>query len=176
MAKFLLVLLVFFLAWFMGVVPVSAQNLDLGKSVYKTKVNCSQCHGWAGNGHKEDPRAPTGADLRETVMDAEALYTAVQCGIPGTPMPAFDNFAYKDDRCYGMTAKEMGDMKPPAGSPKLIKREMNALVAYLLASVVGRGDPTEEECVDFFGLDNNRCVNFANNGGAAGGAADDSGH
>ena len=29
---------------------------------------------------------------------------------------------------------------------------------------------------DFFGLDNNRCVNFANNGGAAGGAADDSGH
>ncbi|MDA1132633.1 MAG: c-type cytochrome [Proteobacteria bacterium] len=151
--------------------PAAAQNIDLGKSVYQTKVQCPLCHGWAGHGVHEDPRAPNGANLRETAMDAEALYVAVQCGLPGTSMPFFDRLAYTDDRCYGMTADAIGDMKPPPGQPVLIKREIDALVAYLMAKVVGRGEPSEEECVEFFGADNNRCTDFAamGAGGAGGG-------
>lgn len=142
-------------------VPAAAQNVALGKSVFQTKAQCPECHGWAGHGVHEDPRAPNGANLRETVMDAEALYVAIQCGLPGTSMPAFDRFAYRDDRCFGMTAEEIGDLKPPPGAVDLIRREILALVDYLTAAVVGRGEPTMEECTEFFGPDNNRCAGFA---------------
>ena len=156
----------------LGMAPAAAQNIALGKSVFQKKIQCPLCHGWAGHGVNEDPRSPKGANLRETVMDAEALYVAVQCGLPGTSMPAFDRFAYRDDRCYGMTADQIGDMKPPPGEVNLISRELNALVDYLMAKVVGRGEPTEEECVEFFGPNNNRCKDFAHNAGAGAAGGD----
>ena len=149
------------LAVVLWAVPGAAQNVDLGKSVFQTKAQCPSCHGWAGHGVHEDPRAPMGTNLRQTLMDADALFVTIQCGLPGTSMPAFDRFAYRDDRCYGMTAEEIGDLKPPPGRPDLIRREILALVDYLMAKVVGRGEPTEEECVEFFGPNNNRCPQLA---------------
>ncbi len=149
----------------------AAQNIELGKHVFQTKIGCPLCHGWAANGFPEDPRAPGGANLRETAMDRDTLMTVFKCGLPGTSMPFFDQYSYTDDRCYGMTAAQMGDAMPPAGSPNLIKREVEALADYLLAKVVGRGEPTFEECVEFFGTPVARCNDFpgapANGAGSA---------
>ena len=140
--------------------PVSAQNLKLGKQVFQIKINCPLCHGWAANGVQEDPREPRGANLRETVMDKEAIMNAVKCGLPETSMPYFDRRAYVDDRCYGMTAAEMGDVKQPPGNPNLIGREIEAVADYVLAKIVGRGEITFEECVEFFEAEVSRCNDF----------------
>ncbi len=145
--------------------PASGQNLKLGKQVYQKKINCPECHGWAGNGVQEDPRAARGASLRETILDKEALMTAVQCGLPDTSMPYFDSRAYSDDRCYGMDAAAIGDAKPPPGTPNLIRREIEAVADYVLATLVGRGEITFEECVEFFEAEVSRCNDFPRAGG-----------
>jgi len=143
------------LPWFAA--AAWAQNIDLGKQVYQTKVGCPECHGWAGDGAQEDPRAPRGANLRATMLDRAALIMVIKCGIPGASMPYFDGRAYTDDRCYGMTEAQIGNSKPPPGTPVLIQREIEAVADYLLAKVVGKGDPNYEQCLEFFGSPVERC-------------------
>ena len=48
--------------------------IRLGFQVWKDKVWCGQCHGWNGNGLPDDPRAPVGANLRETLLTPELFY------------------------------------------------------------------------------------------------------
>ena len=56
--------------------------------------------------------------LRKTQLTRDQIRMTIQCGRPGTPMPYFDRFAYTDKRCYGMTAKDLGDNMPQrAGIP-----------------------------------------------------------
>ena len=147
-------------AGFAEIAPAAAQNLVLGKQTYQAKVNCPECHGWAGHGDPEDPRAPRGANLRDSKLNKEALITIIQCGRPGASMPYFDVRAYEDDRCYGMTKAQIGDQMPPPGTPNLIAREIEAVADYLLAKVIGRGPITREECAEYFGGEVNRCRDF----------------
>lgn len=134
-----------------GVPAASAQNVQLGMSVYKTKVDCGRCHGWPGNGVPDDPRSRAGSNLRATQLTREQLIEVIKCGRPGTLMPHFDARAYEDDRCYGVTRADLGDQTPPASPTSLIQREIVAVVDYLEARVIGRGAVTREECVEFFG-------------------------
>lgn len=127
--------------------------IDLGFRVWKDKVWCGQCHGWAGNGLPDDPRAPVGANLRESALTPEQMYLVIQCGRPATEMPAFDARAYVDDRCYGMTADQLGANTPPKRGVYLIPREINGLIAYLYTNVVGRGPFTDEDCRAYYGQD-----------------------
>src|SRR5262245_43141166 len=76
--------------------PASAQQVDLGFRTYKMKVECGRCHGWAGDGVQDDPRAPKGANLRKTTLDRDGLIEVIKCGRPGTEMPHFDERAYTD--------------------------------------------------------------------------------
>jgi hypothetical protein len=131
--------------------------INLGFRVWKDKVWCGQCHGWAGNGLPDDPRAPVGANLRETALTPEQMYTIIQCGIPGTEMPAFDARAYIDDRCYGVTADQLGDQTPQKIGVYLIPREINGLIAYLFTNVVGKGPFTDEDCRAYYGEDATIC-------------------
>ncbi|MSO71746.1 MAG: hypothetical protein EXQ88_07050 [Alphaproteobacteria bacterium] len=137
-----------------------AQNVVLGKQIFQGKINCPECHGWAANGVQEDPRAPRGADLRQTAMDRDTIAKTIQCGLPGTAMPFFDVRAYVDDRCYGMTAAQIGADRPPPGTPNLIQREIDAVADYVIAKVVGRGAITREECIEYFTTDVGRCKDF----------------
>jgi len=128
-------------------------DLAEGLRLYLDKGNCQACHGWAGDGRKTDNQMPDGANLRESQLPRDALVLTIKCGRPGRSMPAFDRFAYSDGRCYGM---KLADLKssgltlpdPPA---TLQPREVDLLVDFLLARVVGKGPMDRARCVEYWG-------------------------
>lgn len=123
---------------------------ERGRIVYKSIGYCVNCHGWAGDG-KVGVRlqAPIGPNLRETGLDTAALIETVRCGRPGTAMPYHERAAYRDDRCYGLTAEDLGDDIPPRGRTFRASDAEN-VVAYLEAAIVGHGAPTLEECQAYY--------------------------
>lgn len=124
--------------------------VNLGKNIFASKATCSFCHGWSGDGKGAPRAALPGLSLRETPLAREDLIEVVQCGRPGTRMPHHDGFAYRDDRCYGVTGRELGRDKPDRADKVIQKREIAAVVEYLLAKVVGRGPITVAECEEYF--------------------------
>jgi mono/diheme cytochrome c family protein len=147
-------------------VPSAAQtsgDIGLGKRLYQAKAECGHCHGWSGNG-AGDPLSPgKAANLRETKLDHDQLVELIRCGVVGgTAMPHFDKFAWTEgEACFGMTGAEVGDKKPPAPTVELSKREIAAIVAYLEAKVIGRGEPTVADCEEFFGASAPLCQQMA---------------
>lgn len=140
--------------------PAAAQDeaqIKAGQRIYK-RANCAGCHGWAANG-EGNPRAPNGPSLRITQLDREGVYEVVQCGRLGTGMPSHDRKAYKDDRCYGGTAEDFGDDIPPPGK-SIRAPEIEKLVAYLFATVVGRAEITLAECEAYWGVGAGGCRKF----------------
>ncbi len=152
---------------FGAVANLKAQTADAtdiadGARLFHQKGNCQVCHGWAGDGRKMDSQMPDGADLRETKLDRATLVTTIKCGIPGTGMPPFDKFAYSDGRCYGLrqadlvkAGQRMSD--PPA---TLQGREIELVVDFLLAKVVGKGPMDHAKCVAFWGEETDACSEF----------------
>src|SRR5438067_6258096 len=141
----------------------AAGDIGLGKRLYQDKATCGFCHGWSGDG-AGDPQSPgKAANLRETKLDHDQLVEIIRCGVPGgTAMPHFDKFAWTEgEDCFGMTGAEAGDKKPPAPTAELSKREIEAIVAYLEAKVVGKGPPTVADCEEFFGAGSPRCREMA---------------
>jgi mono/diheme cytochrome c family protein len=128
-----------------------------GLSVFRDKVNCASCHGWAGNGVPDDPRQPVGANLRATQLTHDQLVMIVRCGIPGTGMPYFDRLAYTDGRCYGLTPAQLGANMPQASEVTLINRELDALATYIEATLKGRGQFTLDECEAYHGVGADFC-------------------
>jgi hypothetical protein len=130
-----------------------AGDLAEGMRLYLQKGNCQACHGWAGDGRKTDSQMPDGANLRESKLERGGLVLTIKCGRPGRSMPAFDKFAYSDGRCYDM---KQADLKsrglalpdPPA---TLQSREIELLVDFLLARVVGKGAMDRARCADYWG-------------------------
>jgi hypothetical protein len=121
------------------------------------------CHGWSGDG-AGDPQSPgKAANLRESKLDHDQLIEIIRCGVPGgTAMPHFDKFAWtKGEECFGMTEAEIGDKKPPNPTATLQKREIEAIVAYLEANIVGKGAPTVADCEEYFGPGSQRCKEMA---------------
>src|SRR5215470_7525972 len=110
-------------------VPLSGsraqEDLDLGKRIFKQKAQCSQCHGWAGDGHGQlNNPAPS---LRVATLDHDALLETIRCGRLGTQMPHWAKDAYTKDAassCYGMTQAEAGDQVPPVGPAFLSDQEI----------------------------------------------------
>lgn len=137
-----------------------AQDAKLGREIWLTKANCRDCHGWSGDGVGDIAQAPQGANLRATKLSPDDLATTIKCGRPGTPMPYFDRFAYTDTRCYGVTAKDLGDQTPGQAQNTLIAREVDALVAYLQTFVIGKGEPTFEQCVELWGAASRLCPRY----------------
>lgn len=122
-----------------------------GKVVFLRTGGCVNCHGWPGDGKTGiDMRSPTGANLRESQLDKASLIEVVSCGRPGTPMPYHDRSAYKDTRCYGMVAADFAPDTAPNRGKVMREQDIANVVAYLLGSVVGRGEPTVEECIETF--------------------------
>ena len=128
-------------------------DVNAGLRLFQSKGNCNTCHGWAGDGRKMDTQMPDGANLRETALDRETVLKTIQCGRPGTGMPAFDRLAYSDGRCYGMKKADLAKSNlmltdPPA---TLAAREMNLIADFLFAKVVGKGPMNNREtCIAFW--------------------------
>lgn len=131
---------------------LAGADIDRGKQVYAKVGVCVSCHGWDGDGTGKNPRSEGAAALlRESQLDTQGFIEIISCGIPGTPMPYHDNQAYKDDRCYGMTA----DMFEPGQEPhkgKSIKHEdIINLVAYIETHIQGKPKVTHDDCMEYFG-------------------------
>ena len=146
------------------IAALAAQPADptaYGRRLYHDKAQCSYCHGWAADGAGEPQSNGGAANLRQSVLNRDQLIEVIMCGRPGTPMPHYDEDAYSDTRCYGMTEAELGAKTPglPPGST-LQKREVEAVADYLLAKIIGRGPVTREECEVAFGTGARSCGEY----------------
>jgi mono/diheme cytochrome c family protein len=128
--------------------------IALGKEIFQYKANCQSCHKWDGSG--DQGYGGVALSLRKTALDPAQVTEIIKCGRPMTGMPYFDEFSYTDKRCYDYTRADLGKNMPQMGEP-LQAREINAVVKYLFAKVVGRGATTYEECVDFWGSETRQC-------------------
>jgi mono/diheme cytochrome c family protein len=129
-----------------------AQDQDkvkAGLEVWKNS-GCAECHGSFADGEKQRDEAPTGANLRTTRLDTAALKLVISCGKPGgAGMPAFDEGAYKVRACYGRPLGAPPDNLYPAGTT-LTLDQIDAVIAYLQARIIGRGRITKEECLAYY--------------------------
>lgn len=135
-------------------------DAEAGKRVWGQTAGCIRCHGWAGDGTAEGPGFAAGANLRKIVLDAAALKEIIRCGVPGSAMPSFNRNAYGSLPCFGMTAAQVGQQKPPTGEVSLADTQVDNLVAYLLAKVMNRGPITKGSCMDYYGPTNAFCDRY----------------
>ncbi len=139
-------------------VPEDARTLEFGKDIFKTKARCQFCHKWDGTG--DQGYGGNALSLRKTELTREQLTEVVKCGRLATEMPYHDKFAYTDKRCFGVTREQAGAEAPPDANQFLQASEINAVVAYVFARIVGKGAPNYDECVDFWGKDTQQCEPF----------------
>ncbi len=142
----------------------SASDDDIadGLRIYRQKADCQACHGWAGDGRKMDSQMPDGANLRTTRLSREGIVVAIKCGRPGKGMPAFDRLAYSDGRCYNMTQADLvrQGLQLPDPAATLQPREIEMVVDFLFAKVVGKGPMDRAKCIEFWGSDVEACREF----------------
>jgi|HubBroStandDraft_6_1064221.scaffolds.fasta_scaffold108577_3 mono/diheme cytochrome c family protein len=114
-------------------VAQDAARIAAGEEAWN-KAGCPPCHGADGEGGTGG-EFPAGPSLRKTRLDRAALTETISCGLPGTEMPAWLDGAYTKRPCYGFSAG------PPDGTtltPVLSADEIEALVDYLMAKIVGK--------------------------------------
>ena len=142
-----------------GAQAPSADDVAEGMRLYRQKGDCQACHGWAADGRKMDSQMPDGANLRTTRLDRDRLISAIKCGRPGKGMPAFDRLAYSDGRCFDMKQADLRRLglelpDPPA---TLQLREIESIVDFLFAKVVGKGPMDRAKCIEYWGSDVATC-------------------
>jgi mono/diheme cytochrome c family protein len=140
---------------------VAQEDVAEGKQISTDRAGCQQCHGWAGDGLASGFHSPGGLPLRKTQLTRDQIRMTIQCGRPGTEMPHFDAFAYTDKRCYGTTAKDLGDKVPERAEHPLQPYQIDAVADYVAIKLKGAGPVTREECLAFFGQDAQiECANY----------------
>jgi mono/diheme cytochrome c family protein len=141
----------------LAVVTLVYSNASLAQDETKVKAGlelwkssgCADCHGSFADGDKARDEAPTGANLRTSRLDAAGLKQTISCGRPGADMPSFDEGAYTVRACAGKPLGPAPDNLYPASS-KLSPADIDTLIAYLQARVIGRGRITREECLFYY--------------------------
>jgi mono/diheme cytochrome c family protein len=125
---------IFFLAFSASAVAQDAERVAAGEGAWD-KAGCPQCHGASGEGGAGGESA-AGPSLRKTLLSRAALAETISCGRPDTQMPAWLDGAYTETPCYGLPKG------PVPGSidatPVLSADEIQALVDYLMAKIVGK--------------------------------------
>jgi mono/diheme cytochrome c family protein len=134
-----------------GMTGAQAQDettVKAGLEIWKSS-GCSDCHGPFANGDKDRDEAPTGANLRTSRLDAAALKETISCGRPSTGMPAFDEGAYTVRACGGRPLGPAPDDLYP--TPRaLTPAQIDTLIVYLRARVVGHPRITRADCLYYF--------------------------
>jgi mono/diheme cytochrome c family protein len=130
---------------------------EQGKQIYR-KANCIGCHKWHGDGGGGYGGAAL--SLRRTELDRAQMIDAVRCGRPSTGMPYHERGAYSDGRCNGLTEKDLGDAMPPMAPQPLRLAEMETVVDYVIVAIKGRGEPTLDECLAFWGSESRMCNSY----------------
>ncbi len=131
--------------------PAFAQDeakVKAGLNAWKS-AGCPDCHGAFADGDKQRDEAPTGANLRTTRLDNAALTEVIRCGRTDTGMPRFDEGAYTQRGCYGQPPGQVPAALYP--TPRMMSAdEIEAVVTYLRARVIGRRTVTPEECAYYY--------------------------
>jgi mono/diheme cytochrome c family protein len=123
-------------------------RVTAGLEIWRSS-GCVDCHGPFADGDRDDDDYPMGANLRTTRLDAAGIKLTIRCGRAGTGMPSFDGGAYTVRACYGRPSGAAPDDLQP--TPRMLSLdEIDALVAYLEARVVGHGKVTRQECLTYF--------------------------
>src|SRR5580693_1361738 len=124
-------------AWLALYATASAQDAPgaaAGENAWD-KAGCLQCHGASGEGG-DGGEFPAGPSLQKTRLDRAALAETISCGLPGTQMPSWLDGAYTMRSCYGFP---IGPAPAEVtATPVLSAGEIEALVDYLMAKIVGR--------------------------------------
>jgi hypothetical protein len=107
---------------------------------------------------------PDGANLRETKLPRAGLVMTIKCGRLNSQMPAFDKFAYTDGRCYGKTQADLKTYatRMPDPPATLQQREVDLIVDFMLARIVGQGPMDHAKCVQFWDEDADVCKQLPN--------------
>ena len=129
--------------------PVMAQDAAqaAGLAVWKTG-GCFGCHGTFAEGGPGGDE-PAGPSLRSTKLEGGDLVETIACGRPATEMPYHLIGAYTEIACWGLPLGEAPGATHQGA--QFTADEIKALVEYLLARVVGKGDVTLEACAYYFG-------------------------
>ncbi|SRR6266566_4071685 len=128
------------LTWSIAALAQSEDKVKAGLAAWRNS-GCADCHGAFANGEKERDESPTGADLRRARLNTEELKLAIRCGRPGTGMPSFEDGARG---CPGGG----GELYP--APTKLTAEQIENVVAYLQARIIGRGKITKQECLLYY--------------------------
>jgi len=148
MSAVLIALTVAFLSRPIMAVAQNSDRAKAGLAVWKT-AGCADCHGPFADGDREDDDFPIGVNLRTTRLDPAALKMTIRCGRPGTGLPSFDEGAYATRECYGRPLGARPDNLQPTPS-MLTLDEIDFVIAYLQARIIGRGKITREECLSYY--------------------------
>jgi mono/diheme cytochrome c family protein len=123
-------------------------TVKAGLEIWKSS-GCSDCHGPFANGEKDRDEAPTGANLRTSRLDVAALKETIRCGRQGANMPSFDEGAYTVRACGGRPLGPAPDDLYP--TPRaLTPAQIDTLIVYLQARVIGRPRITRADCLYYF--------------------------
>lgn len=137
--------------------PAAAQSVKMGRNIWYSQADCTDCHGWAGNGIPDEPRSSKGANLRETTLSPEQISEVILCGRPATSMRHYDKRAYTDDRCYGLTREDLGADTPQRAAVSLVNRHADALAVFITETFMGAGEVTLAHCIELMGEESIRC-------------------
>ena len=123
-------------------------QVKAGLEVWKSS-GCADCHGAFADGDKQRDEMPTGANLRGSRLDAAALKQIISCGRPDTGMPSFDAGAYTVRTCFGQpVGAAPGNLYP---APRTLSpAEIDSVIIYLQAHVVGRRQIAHEDCLYYY--------------------------
>jgi hypothetical protein len=113
----------------------------------------------AGQRRKSGGYGGAALSLRETALDRTLLVEVVRCGRPATRMPYHDRSAYQATDCYGGTTKaDLGADFPPKAATFLRDEEIEAVADYVIARQQGKGAPSRDDCVAFWGANSHECA------------------
>jgi len=133
-------------------------RVKAGLALWKT-AGCADCHGPFADGDREDDDFPIGANLRTTKLESAALKMTIGCGRAGTGMPSFDDEAYTARECYGRPqGSRPGNLQPTPRT--LTLDEIDLVIAYLQARIIGRGKITREECLSYYEDQPDTCEDY----------------
>jgi mono/diheme cytochrome c family protein len=135
--------------WALPSLAQDEARVKAGLNAWKN-AGCSECHGAFADGERERDEAPVGANLRSTRLDNAAITEVIRCGRPNTGMPRFDEGAYSQRGCYGQPTGAVPDALYP--TPRMLSpQEIELVVTYLRARVIGRRAITPDECTYYYG-------------------------
>jgi mono/diheme cytochrome c family protein len=115
-----------------------AALLATGKHIWNDAA-CYNCHGAnGGGGHSAD--FPPGPNLRTSGLDPQSMLQIVECGVPGTKMPAWAKGAYTEVACFGSPlGPAPGDVQV---SGAYSEDDLKALIDYIQTNFMKQAMPT----------------------------------